>query len=286
MVGAWALAAPGRGLARLAWLAALLAFLPLWNVLMEGQPSAVILLLLAFAVHSLRRQNGAAAGLALAAAVQLKPTLAFMCAPALLVSGEVRGFVWFLIGSAVAGAAYFLVLGPGFPAAFLGASGSYLHHPTGLAGPMFGNQVVGYGVRALVGAGALSAAWRRCDPVRAFGIGIVASLVISPYLEMYDLMALFAAAWTLAGWEVLAFLPGMVIATIWYNSAPLVAGWEYLLLLVLCLGGNSTSRRWGKGLDKRSDPDGSPLGNRVGLAASSAPSNVSLGAVRKLKRPG
>jgi len=258
VVGAWALAAPSRGLVRLAWLGALLAFLPLWNMLMEGQPSAVILLLLAFAVYSLRRQNSAAAGIALAAAVQLKPTLAFMCAPALLVSGEGRAFVWFVIGSAVAGAAYLLVLGPGFPAAFLHASGSYLHHPTGLAGPMFGSPVVGYAVRALVAAGALYAAWRRRDPVRAFGIGIVASLVISPYLELYDLVVVFAAAWTLEGWEVLAFLPGMVIAMVWYNSAPAVAGWEYVLLAALCLNparrGNSSRQGWGKGLDKEVTP--------------------------------
>jgi hypothetical protein len=257
-LGAWALAAPGRGLAKVAWLGALLAFLPLWNMLMEGQPSAVILLLLALTIFCLRRGNGPAAGLALAAAVQLKPTLAFMCAPLLLVSGEGRAFVWFLIGSAVAGAAYLLVLGPGFPAAFLHASGSYLHHPTGLAGPMFGNPVAGYTFRALVALGALYAGWRRRDPVRAVGIGIVASLVISPYSEMYDLLALLAAAWTLAGWEVLAWLPGVPIVTVWYSSAPLVAGWEYLLLATLCFGPGEarTSARegWGKGGEKEVTP--------------------------------
>lgn len=240
-VGAWWLAAPGRGLVRILWLAALITSFPFVYDVGTGQVVPVALVLLA-ATERLRRRRPAWAGSALAVALQLKPTLAFLAIPALAAAHEFRAAIAALAVSVAFLAVYLLLMGPGFPSAYLHATGGFLVQQEGYAIPNSLGPVLTYGLRAAAAVLALGACWRGRAGRLALGIGVSASLLASPYVHPHDLLVLFIAGWALhreaGGWAAAAaFVPGIIIWTLVPEVSGLVVPWEGYLLLFLCAAG-------------------------------------------------
>lgn len=107
----WRLAAPGRGRARVIFLVAAVGWLPIVYGLQLGQPALLVAAAVAVSYGFLRRNSDWAAGAVLGLLV-LKPQLALLVPPALLVTGRWRAFAASALVLAVIGAASAVALGP------------------------------------------------------------------------------------------------------------------------------------------------------------------------------
>ena len=242
---AWWLAAPGEGLPRYAWLAAVIGSFPLAYTLARGQLSGLLLLVLVVAWRLLRAGRPIEAGVALALALQLKPTVSILCALALLLAGERRVFVSWLGASLAFLAVYLVVLGPSAPFQYVHTARMFLSATRGPALPLLGGPLTGYLLRVPVLAFAASGA-RRANAQRALAIGMFASLLLSPYGEPYDLLPTFLAAWILhreAGGRIAAavFVPGIIVWAVFPGSWIAILLWELCALVVLVVA--PTARR-------------------------------------------
>jgi Glycosyltransferase family 87 len=198
---AWWLAAPGATLARVAHLALFLGLFPTAFGLMVGQPVALVAAVVAASWWLAERRRPVAAGLVLSL-VAVKPQLALLVPLALVASGRWRMFGAWLAASAVIGAAALAMLGgDGLQRYRDVLSLASQWEPTrryAIAGPLgLGPQT--YAVEAVVVGIAAFAAWRhRHGPVGfAFVIGIVASLLFTPYVGFQDFAVLVVAGWLL-----------------------------------------------------------------------------------------
>ena len=230
--------APGRPLERLLQAAMVLVPYPAVLGLQEGQVIALQMAAVGVAVWLLRRGREAAAGVALLPLV-LKPQ-GFVLVPfALLVSGRRRAFTAFLVAALLLGFAVLSVIGLDGARAYLARLAYASAHPrefwVGYAYTATMHFSTAWG-RALMQATAvllaLFAAFRHRGRVEmGLAAAILASLLASPYLHLYDLTLLFVA-----GWLTLRALP-----------SPLTA--MYLLVvyvfLVLCTHQNvGIAGRW------------------------------------------
>jgi hypothetical protein len=199
LVYAWHLAAPYWGFAKYTLLLAALALWPVMDAFYRGQPSIIILALVAVAWKLCREDRPLAAGFALAAATALKPQAAILVPIALLVSGRLRPFAGWVAGSAVLGIATIAVLGPSGLASWWQALKyvqSDISHAYFTLAYLFGLGPVTYALLAIQGAVALAIArrWRaNLDVVVA--AGVVGSLATSFHLHVYDYSSLVLAAW-------------------------------------------------------------------------------------------
>ncbi len=197
----WWLLAPGGTLGRAAHLALMLGLFPVAFGVLVGQPTALVAAAVASAWWLITRGHQVGAGLVLSA-ILVKPQLALLVPPCLLLAGYRRTFVAWLVAAAVVG---------GVALALLGVDGvnRYREVLAQTQTPAWGitrrysiSGLLGLGlafnaVQAVDVAVALFAAWRaeRGRPEIALASGIVGSLLFSPYVAFQDLLMLVVAAW-------------------------------------------------------------------------------------------
>ncbi|HXC76196.1 MAG TPA: glycosyltransferase family 87 protein [Candidatus Acidoferrum sp.] len=240
----WYLAAPGTGRLRLIHLAAAIGWLPVIYGLQLGQPGLFVALGVAGCYALLRAGRPFWAGVALGALV-LKPQLAFLVPPALLLSGHYRAF-W---GSVVAVGALALiavvVVGPSGIAAYQErlsfAAGVPVNRELTIAG-IIGNVALGRVIQVALAAWSLLLVYRLRGRSHEwiFIPVLVGGLVASPYLHLDDLVMLGLAGWLylrrspLPGWSWIAAI-ALVIAAEgipFWGPLPVFAGEVAALLLI------------------------------------------------------
>ena len=201
----WYLAAPGRGLVRLIHGVGAAALLPVFVGVLFGPVSLVVVAAVAFSWWLLTHGPPWLAGLALTALI-LKPQLAFLVPVALLVSGYGRVVLAWLAVSLPLALVTLLATGT---EVFHHISQS-LHAVSGVPGPIqssllrqlpFPLAVIGI---VLVLAGSTLILWRGrgSGPSLPIAVGLISSMLVSPYVNFYDLSAL-----VLAGWLILRLNP-------------------------------------------------------------------------------
>jgi hypothetical protein len=243
----WYLVAPSGGLAKFAHLALLLGVFPVAFGVMVGQSGALVAAAVATAWWLMRREHPVWAGLALSFVV-LKPQMAFLVPICLLVSGRARTFGAWFAASLVIGLVALLLLGPDGVARYRDLLAQTqtpawditrrysISGPIGL-GPLLNmTQVV-------VVAIAVIAAWRhRHDgPEIPIAVGIVGSLLATPYLGFQDFVMLVVAGWLVVrsganAWQVALLVVGYALLqfVIVVLALPILVA-EALLLLSLLL---------------------------------------------------
>jgi len=244
LAGTWYLAAPGAGRLRLVHLVAALAWLPVIYALQLGQPGIFVALSVAGSYALLRSGRNFAAGLALCAVV-LKPQLAFLVPPALLVSGRYRAFAGAAVAIGVVAVASALSVGFGGIATYqerLSFAASVPVNRELTLAPYIGDLTVTRVLQGAIALWALALAYRfrKRSPEWMFVPAILGGVAASPYLHIDDLVMLGLAAWLylrIAGrpqWSW-AFVLALVVAvegiTIW-GPLPLIAGEVAALVLL------------------------------------------------------
>ena len=199
LVWAWSIAAPYRGLSKFALLLLALALWPVMDSLYYGQPTLLVLALVAAVYRLCEQDRPIAAGLVLAFATALKPQVVILVAPALLVSGRYRATLGWVAGIAVIGAVSAAVLGStgltSWSRAIQYVQGDPGHSFFTMA-RLFGAGYATYALEAGLGAAAVVAAWRQRARVEVvIAIALLGSLASAFHLHQPDYAILVLAAW-------------------------------------------------------------------------------------------
>jgi len=249
LVWAWHIAAPYSGLRKIALLPAALALWPVLDAFYFGQPTLVIVGLLAAAWWLCSKDWPLAAGAALALATALKPHTVILVPLALAVSGRYRPFLSWAAVCSVLAIACVLALGPSGLNNWLQTL-EYGQTDTGQAhytlAYIFGTGVVSYALEALQGIAALVIARRRrADLNVVFALGLLGSLVFAFHLHQYDYAALILAAWLILRsgppvWHRLWLLASVATmqAISLGNPLPQLL-WDFGWLVILGLGAST-----------------------------------------------
>ena len=231
------LAVPGRGLARIALFISAACTYPVLIAIQTGQVTPLIAAATLMAWWLARRGMQVGAGLVLVLVV-LKPQAAILVAPALLIAGQRRLFVTWVLGAAVVTAVSVAMLGEHGLNALRGAlaleQGRTANLVWTLAG-LVGDGPLASALEVGCAAVALAAAWRHRPSLElAMVAGIVGSLLAFPYRNPSDYALIAPAAWLYvrAGipvwhWAWLAF--GLL-------ATYLAAGYGPYLLVVFAVG--------------------------------------------------
>jgi hypothetical protein len=219
---AWA--SIGTGWSR--WLLVAAAVAPWWVLhgVRVGQVVPIVAAGVVIAWRLLREDRDIAAGLALCV-VLLKPNTAFMVPIVLLVAGRFRAFAAFAAVALAVGGVALLTLG-------IGGAADYVNQLRGPLPPgadsLTLERALGAGARVaeaarvLVVAGTVVAAFRlRSSPGLVVAVGILGSLLATPYLHASDLCLLVVAAWIV--WQErseFAWRVGLVAG--WVLASPFV----------------------------------------------------------------
>lgn len=199
LIWAWHISAPYGGIAKLTMLLVALALWPVLDSFYYGQPSILVITLVATAWWLCTREQNLAAGAALALATAIKPQAMVLVPLALLISGRYRPFIAWAGGCVVLALASFAALGPTGVAAWWGAL-QYAQtnggHSFFTLAYLFGREPITYVLEALQGVVALAIArWRRRELEMVFAVGLLGSLVSSFHLHQPDFSSLLLAAW-------------------------------------------------------------------------------------------
>ena len=206
---AWRLAAPGPRLTRLAHLALFAGVFPTAFGLMVGQPVALVAAIVAVSWWLAEHKRPVLAGVVLSL-VALKPQLALLVPLCLLLASRWRIFFAWFAASALIGVVALVLLGADGIQRYrdvLSLASQWA--PTrsfAVAGPLgVGPQL--YAAEAIVVLVAAVAAWRnrQGDVGRLYAIGIVASLLFTPYVGFQDFAMLIVASWLLIRSGVTSF---------------------------------------------------------------------------------
>ena len=272
LVWAWHIAAPYSGLRKIALLPAALALWPVLDAFYFGQPTLVIVGLLAAAWWLCSKDRPLAAGAALALATALKPHTVILVPLALAVSGRCRPFLSWAAVCSVLAIACVLALGPSGLNNWLQTL-EYGQTDTGQAhytlAYIVGTGPVSYALEALQGIAALVIARRRrADLNVVFALGLLGSLVFAFHLHQYDYAALILAAWLILRsgpplWHRLWLLAGVATmqAISLGNPLPQLL-WDFGWLVILGLGPSAGDSAPADAL--RSGRLRPPLGLRLG----------------------
>ena len=245
LLWAWHIAAPYAGLRKIALLLAALALWPVLDAFYFGQPTLVIIGLLASSWWLCSKDRPLTAGAALALATALKPHTVLLVPLALLVSGRYRPFFSWAAVCALLAIACLVALGPsGLNNAL--QTLEYGQTDTGQAhytlAYVFGTGLNSYALEGVQGIAALAIAWRRrADLNTVFALGLLGSLAFAFHLHQYDYAALILAAWLVLRtgppmwhrlWLLIGVAPMQVISL--GNPLPQLA-WDFGWLIILAL---------------------------------------------------
>jgi hypothetical protein len=231
----WYLVAPGRGPVRLVHGIGTAALLPVFVGILFGQVSLLVVAAVASSWWLLTRGRPWLAGLALSALI-LKPQMAFLVPLALLLSGYWRVVLAWLAVSVPLGLVTLMATGT---AVFHHITQS-LHAVSGVPGPIqssllrqlpFPLAVIGI-VLVLAGSGLILWRGRGSGPSLSIAVGLISSMLVSPYINFYDLSAL-----VLAGWLILRSNPPRWQKTVTLGMyVPLYGApiWPLVTLACLC----------------------------------------------------
>lgn len=245
LVWAWHICAPGQGLAKLALLLTALALWPVLNVFFYGQPTILVLALVAGAWWLCDRQRPVAAGAILAVATALKPQLMILVPLALLVGGRYRLVAAWGAGCAIFAAVFALVLGPSGLSAWWHAL-TYLQsnpiHSRATLAFVFGEGTLTYGLLALQAVAAMLVAWRRRgEAAVVFATGLLGSIMFSFHLHAPDYAVLVLAAWLVLRssaplWQRIWLVPGLVTMQVLSLGQPIPQlAWDVVWLTILAI---------------------------------------------------
>ncbi len=249
----WYLVAPGETrLTRLAHLALWLGVFPTAFGLLVGQPVALVAAAVAACWWLSERNRKIWAGIALAA-IAVKPQVAILVPLCLLVSGRTRTFVAWLATTGMLAVVALAMLGPDGLSRYRDALAlASQWEPTrryavsGLIG--LGPQL--YLLQAVMVAICVAAAWRirKTGPGLPIAVGILGSLLFTPYVGFQDFAMLFVAGWLLlrgraSNWQLGILLTGFVLLELVLVLPPvLVLLAEMSLLLSVLLPLNAPPR--------------------------------------------
>lgn len=195
----WYLAAPGHGPERLIHLLAALGWLPVIYALQLGQPALFVALGVVGSYALLRTGRPFVAGLALGA-LALKPQLAFLVPPALLLSGRPRAFWGSVVALGVLAGASAIALGPSGVSEYIArlnfAAGVPVNRELTLA-PLVGSLAVTRVIQVAIALWSLVLVYRlRKRAVEwVFIAALVGGILASPYLHLDDLVMAGLAGW-------------------------------------------------------------------------------------------
>jgi hypothetical protein len=198
-VVAWAVACPYEGLARITLL---LLGLFLWSTeesLRFGNPTLLLLVLIALAWQQARRDHLVLAGAFIALAVMLKPQDVAFVPIALLVTGRARLFLWSAGWTAVLAIAFLLNIGEDGVRGYLNATALVqsdpIHQYDTLA-YVFGVGPITYAIEISLGVAAMVVAYlRRTETDIVFALGLLGSVMASIHLHQPDYVLDVLAAW-------------------------------------------------------------------------------------------
>jgi len=231
----WYLVAPGHGLTRVIHGVGAAALLPVFVGVLFGQVSLIVVAAVALSWWLFSRGRPWLAGLALSALI-LKPQIAFLVPLALLVSGYWRVvFAWLAVSAPLA-VITLLAVGTGVFHHILQS----LDAVNGVPGPIqssllrqlpLGLALVGIAM-VLAVSGVILWRARGSGPSLPIAVGLISSVLVSPYVNFYDLSALVLAGWLIlrmnpARWQKAVTL-GMYVPL---YGAPI---WPLLTLACLC----------------------------------------------------
>ncbi len=194
----WYLVAPGRRLVRLIHGVGAAALLPVFVGIVFGQVSLVVVAAVALSWWLLSRGRPWLAGLALSALI-LKPQIGFLVPLALLLSGYGRIVLAWLAVSVPLAIVTLLATGT---AVFHHIAQS-LHIVSGVPGPIqssllrqLPSPLAILGIALVLGVSVVIL-WRGrgSGPSLPIAVGLISSVLASPYVNFYDLSALVLAAW-------------------------------------------------------------------------------------------
>lgn len=219
LIFAWYIASPYTGLARTTQLLLAIALWPVLLAFFFGQPTILILGLVAGAWWLGVNDRPVAAGMALAFATALKPQLVVMIPLALLASERYRLVVAWAVACAALAVVSAISLGPhglmSWWQALRYAEADPMHLVFTLAGKL-GFGPLTYTLWAVQGMAVLVIARRsRLDLDTVFSVGILGSLAIAFHLHQADYSMLILAAWLVLRaspplWHRLWLLVGIV----------------------------------------------------------------------------
>lgn len=222
LVWTWYLLAPRGRLAKAAHLALWLGLFPVAFGVMVGQPGALIAAVVATSWWLIRYDHPVWAGLVLSLIV-LKPQLALLVPICLLVSGYAKTFGAWLAASLIIGLVALALLGPEGVARYrdvLAQTQSAAWDITrryAISGPIGLGPVLN-ALQIVVVLITLLAAWRNRQRGAEvpMAIGIVGSLLLTPYLGFQDFLMLVVAGWLLlrtqlAHWQIGLLIAGYVL---------------------------------------------------------------------------
>jgi alpha-1,2-mannosyltransferase len=198
-VVAWYLVAPGGRLTKAAHLALWLGLFPVAFGLMVGQPVVLVALAVAACWWLSERHHAVLGGLALSL-IAIKPQVALLVPLCLLISGHARVFGTWLVASLLMALTALALLGPDGLTRYrevLALASQW--EPTrryAIAGPLgLGPQL--YVVQSIVVGMTLLAAWRQrhAGVGLPIAIGIIGSLLFTPYVGFQDFAMLVVAGW-------------------------------------------------------------------------------------------
>ncbi len=194
----WYLVAPGRSIVRLVHGLGAAVLLPVFVGVLFGQVSLVVVAAVALSWWLLSRGRPGLAGLALSV-LFLKPQIVFLVPLALLLAGYGRAVLSWLAVSMPLAIVTLLATGT---TVFHQISQS-LHLVRGIPGPIQSSllrqlplPVAIFGIVVVLGVSIVTL-WRHRGngPSLPIAIGLIASVLVSPYVNFYDLSALVLAAW-------------------------------------------------------------------------------------------
>ncbi len=251
LLWAWYIAAPYSGFRKVALLLLAMAIWPVLDAFYFGQPSTLLLALVAAAWWLSLKDRTVAAGVVLAVATAIKPHTVILVPLALAASGRYRPFISWAAGCSLLAAAFVLALGPS------GLNNWWQALVYGQTDPgqslytlayLFGSGPLSYALEAIQGAAALVIAWRRrADLNLVFAVGIVGSLAFAFHLHQYDYVGLILAAWLVLRsapplWHRLWLLAGVAtLQTIDFGQPIPQLVWDAGWLVILAVSSSSAT---------------------------------------------
>ena len=199
LVVAWYLAAPYTGLSKVALLLAALGLWPVLLTLFFGQPTLIVVALVAASWWFCARNQPLAGGAALALATFVKPQAVVLVPVALLVSGRLRPLLSWAVVCLALGVVTVLSLGTSGLAGWWHAIRMIQDLPVNREYTLvhlIGTGPLTYALWALQGATAVFVAWKRRSQLEiVFAAGILGTVATATYFHQADYSILVLSAW-------------------------------------------------------------------------------------------